>query len=81
MAEIQLSLFEKQPKTELSAIWEFVTALKETSRRTEKRLFGELACVKESLVEARAEIEQLKYKLEVLDGKFNTDVDCIQAYK
>lgn len=51
----QLELF-KESKSEVQHLWEVIIDLKESHRKTQKRLFSELNDVKRRMTEAQAQI-------------------------
>lgn len=55
----QLDLFET-PKSEMNVLWETLIELKESHRKVQKRLFGELSELKNRLIENQAELERVK---------------------
>lgn len=55
----QLDLFET-PKSEMNVLWETLIELKESHRKVQKRLFGELSELKNRLTENQAELERVK---------------------
>lgn len=56
----QLTLFD-DPPSELDAIWQAVEKLKETHRKTRKRLFVEVKDLQKSLIKINADNERLKF--------------------
>ena len=63
MSERQLTFFEK-PKTELDALWESVTEMKDSNGRVRRKLFAEIKDLRSQLVEVKAENQRLKFHTE-----------------
>ncbi len=56
----QLKLFD-DPPSELDAVWQRIEELKETHRKTRKRLFGEVSDLQKTMIKLSADNERLKF--------------------
>lgn len=57
----QIDLFPKEI-SELDCLWQNVVELKDSLRKTQKRLFGEIKELNERITELKAENERIKCK-------------------
>jgi len=69
MREKQLTLFD-MPKTPYDDLFKYIAELKDSHRRTQKKLFAEINDLNKRLLEANANHDKLLFRLGMLDNQF-----------